>query len=147
MTISAVFLNAWTASRSAASGEPSACGADDGPSSSSCSALAAAMIGRSCLAARSMVVEGGWTSATVGTVVSTPDKQARYITRHGQLLDGISARGLVQLVFADLDLSAFPPPLPANLPLFTSIGLTDSRFTAKPALAAWDALFARRRVA
>ena len=94
-----------------------------------------------------MVVEGGWTSATVGTVVSTPDKQARYITRHGQLLDGISARGLVQLVFADLDLSAFPPPLPANLPLFTSIGLTDSRFTAKPALAAWDALFARRRVA
>ena len=37
--------------------------------------------------------------------------------------------------------------LPANLPLFASIGLADSRFAAKPALAAWDALFARRWVA
>ncbi len=93
-----------------------------------------------------MVVEGGWTSATAGTITSTPDKQARYITRHAQLLDGIAARGYVQLMYADLDLSTYPQPQPANLPLFASIGLTDSNFGAKPALAAWDAIHARRRV-
>lgn len=94
-----------------------------------------------------MVVEGGWTSATAGTITSTPQEQARYVTRHAQLLDGIAARGVVQLLFADLDLATFPPPIPANLPLFVSIGLTDSNFGAKPALAAWDALYARRLVA
>lgn len=91
-----------------------------------------------------MVTEGGWTSAAVGSVQSTPEKQARYITAHARLLDSISARGLIQLLFADLDLSSWPPPLPANLPLFTSIGLTDSDFHAKPALTAWEALFARK---
>jgi len=91
-----------------------------------------------------MVVEGGWTSASVGSVSSSRDKQARYITRHAQLLDSIGARGLIQLVFADPDLATFPQPRPANLPLFTSIGLTDSDFIAKPALANWDVLFARR---
>ena len=94
-----------------------------------------------------MVVEGGWTSATAGSVTSTPATQARYITRHAQLLDSIDARGVVQLLFADLDLATFPPPIPANLPLFINIGLTDSDFGAKPALAAWDALFARARIA
>jgi hypothetical protein len=93
-----------------------------------------------------MVVEGGWTSASAGTITSTPDKQARYIIRHAQLLDSVNARGLVQLVYADLDLSTFPPPIPANLPLFINIGLTDSNFVAKPAQAAWDGLFVRTRV-
>jgi hypothetical protein len=54
---------------------------------------------------------------------------------------------VVQLLFADLDLATFPTPIPANLPLFVNIGLTDSDFGAKPALAAWDALFARAKVA
>jgi hypothetical protein len=90
-----------------------------------------------------MVTEGGWTSASVGGVQSSPDLQARYVARHAQLLDSIKARALLQLVFADIDLSSFPPPVPANLPLFVDIGLTDSNFAAKPALAAWDALFAR----
>jgi hypothetical protein len=94
-----------------------------------------------------MVVEGGWTSATAGTVVSTPQEQARYVARHAQLLDGIGARGVLQLLYADLDLASLPPPIPANLPLFVNIGLTDSNFGAKPALAAWDALFARRLAA
>jgi len=93
-----------------------------------------------------MVVEGGWTSATAGTITSTPEKQARYITRHAQLLDSVNARGLVQLLYADLDLTTYPAPIPANLPLFASIGITDSNFGAKPAQAAWDALFARTRV-
>jgi hypothetical protein len=91
-----------------------------------------------------MIVEGGWTSASVGTIVSSADIQARYITRHAQLLDSVHASAVIQLQFADLDLSAFPQPQPANLPLFVNIGLTDTDFNAKPALAAWDALHARR---
>ena len=91
-----------------------------------------------------MVVEGGWTSASVGSVASNPDLQARYITRHADLLDSVHAIAVIQLLFADIDLSSYPPPIPANLPLFVSIGLTDSDFVGKPALAAWDALHARR---
>jgi hypothetical protein len=90
-----------------------------------------------------MVVEGGWTSANVGSVVSTPAIQARYIARHAGLLDSVQAQGLIQLLFADVDLSAVPPPVPVNLPLFTQIGLCRSDFSAKPALAAWDALYRR----
>ncbi len=91
-----------------------------------------------------MVVEGGWTSAAAGSVQSSPARQARYITRHAQLLDAVDARGLIQLLFADIDLGSLPPPIPPNLPLFVNIGLTDSDFNAKPALAAWDALHARQ---
>ncbi len=90
-----------------------------------------------------MVVEGGWTSASAGTIASSPEAQARYLGRHAQLLDGIQARGVIQLLFADLDLSTFPQPQPANLPLFVNLGLTDSNFAAKPALAIWDAQHAR----
>lgn|SRR6185436_562284 len=90
-----------------------------------------------------MVVEGGWTSASAGSIQSSPALQARYITRHAQLLDAVGARGLIQLLFADIDLASLPPPIPPNLPLFVNIGITDSDFNAKPALAAWDALHAR----
>jgi len=93
-----------------------------------------------------IVVEGGWASASVGAVSSSPDEQARYIERQGRLLDSIDARGVIQTLFADLDVASLPPPVPANLPLFASLGLTDSEFVAKPALAAWDALFARRLI-
>jgi hypothetical protein len=93
-----------------------------------------------------MVTEGGWLSGSAGTITSSLDKQARYFARHAQLLDAIDARALLQLNFADPDLSTFPQPIPANLPLFATIGLTDSDLNAKPALAAWDALYARRLV-
>lgn len=93
-----------------------------------------------------MVVEGGWTSASVGSVSSSPDLQARYIDRHAALLDSVAAVACCQLQFADLDLATFPQPQPANLPLFASLGLTDSQFAPKPALARWDALHARPRV-
>ena len=73
--------------------------------------------------------------------------QARYVTRHADLLDRVNATALLQLQFADIDIASLPPPVPANLPLFTSIGLADSDFAPKPALAAWDALFARRLAA
>jgi len=93
-----------------------------------------------------MVLEGGWASAGAGAISSTPDKQARYIARHADLLDAAGATAYIQLQFADIDIASLPPPVPANLPLFASIGLADSDFVAKPALAAWDALFARRFV-
>ena len=96
-----------------------------------------------------MVVEGGWPSAGASangqTFDSSPALQARYISRHAALLDSVAALGWLQLEFADIDVAALPPPLPANLPLFVTLGLVDSQFTAKPALAQWDALFARPR--
>ncbi len=102
------------------------------------------------LAGRSLpawVVEGGWASAGAGTIASSPERQAAYVARHAELLDRVGARAWLQLQFADIDLATWPPPLPANLPLFASIGLADAGFTPKPGLAAWDALFARRLVA
>jgi hypothetical protein len=92
---------------------------------------------------RAMVVEGGWTSASVDSYVSSPEIQARYITRQAQLLDSIAAVGVAQSLYADPVLSALPQPLPTNLALFAHLGLTDSNFNGKPALASWDALFAR----
>ncbi len=96
-----------------------------------------------------MVVEGGWPSAGASangqTFQSSTALQARYITRHAALLDSIGALGWLQLEFADIDVAALPPPLPPNLPLFVTLGLVDSQYGAKPALAQWDALFARPR--
>lgn len=96
------------------------------------------------------VAEGGWPSqgATANGVVFTSDaaRQAAYIARHAQLLDSIDAIAYLQIPFADFDLTQFPTPQPANLPLFATLGLTDDQFVAKPALAEWDKLFARRRL-
>lgn len=93
-----------------------------------------------------IVTEGGWVSKSYGPIKSNPQQQARYITRHADLLDSVAAIGWFQLQFAELDLKSFPGPLPDILPLFTSIALTDSNFRAKPALAQWDAQFGRRWV-
>jgi hypothetical protein len=92
-----------------------------------------------------MVVEGGWPSASArGVFSSSPEMQARYIARQSQLLDEANAIGVFQLSFTDLDLSSFPKPVPAILPLFATLGLVDSNLKPKPALAAWDRIFARR---
>lgn len=93
-----------------------------------------------------MVVEGGWTSASVGGVNSSEAQQARYVQMLGQLMQTVPSVAWIQLLYADLDLSAWPEPIPANLPLFTRIGLVDTNFQPKPALAEWDALHARRYV-
>jgi len=91
-----------------------------------------------------LVVEGGWPSVSVGSVVSSPAEQARYIDRQEQLLDSAKAKGVFQLTFYDLDLSASPPPPPGSvLPLFTHLGLADSAMHAKPALAPWDGVLRR----
>lgn len=93
-----------------------------------------------------LVTEGGWTSRSVGGVVSSPARQAAWISRESELLEAVPAVGLFQLTFTDLALSAFPPvPDSANLPLFASLGLVDSALTPKPALQSWDSIFALPR--
>jgi hypothetical protein len=93
-----------------------------------------------------LVVEGGWASTSVGPVVSSPAKQARWIRREATLLDQARAVGWYQLAFTDLALSQFPPQPPGSiLPLFATLGLVDSALTPKPALAPWDSVYARRR--
>ncbi len=90
-----------------------------------------------------LVVEGGWASVSIDTVVSSPAEQARYIARQALLLDSAHAAGVFQLTFYDLDLSNNPQPPGSILPLFTHLGLADSAMNAKPALAAWDDAFRR----
>jgi hypothetical protein len=91
-----------------------------------------------------LVVEGGWSSISLGTFVSSPAVQARYLDRQAQLLDSARAIGLFQLTFADLDLSGVTLPPGSILPLFAHLGVVDSALGAKPALATWDSLLARR---
>lgn len=91
----------------------------------------------------SLVVEGGWTSISLGPIGSSPALQARYLDRQAHLLDSARAIGLFQLTFADLDLSAITLPPGSILPLFAHLGVVDSALGAKPALAAWDRLLHR----
>src|SRR5262245_50404716 len=57
-----------------------------------------------------MVIEGGWTSENVGGILSSRDKQRRYIARHMQILDQAKAIGVFQITFTDIDLAAWPVP-------------------------------------
>jgi hypothetical protein len=82
---------------------------------------------------------------SVSTVVSTPEKQARYLRRQSSLLDNANALYLFQLTFTDLDISSFPPPIPSNLSFFAYLGLVDTDLGPKVALTVWDSLFALRR--
>jgi len=92
-----------------------------------------------------MVTEGGWTSVTLDSIVSSPDKQRRYILRQMEILDQARATAVFQLTFTDLDLVAHPPPPGSILPLFAHLGLVDINLNPKAALAAWDAAFFRQR--
>jgi hypothetical protein len=88
-----------------------------------------------------LVVEGGWPSITVGSVVSSAAEQARFIRRQVELLQGTDARGLFQITFYDIDLTGFPPQPPGSpIGLFTHLGLADSAMNPKPALAVWDSV-------
>jgi hypothetical protein len=91
-----------------------------------------------------MVVEGGWTSAAVGSIQSSTATQARYVRRHEKLLDSAKAIAVFQLNFSDIDISTYPPQPPgSSLALFTSIGFVDATLKPKPALATHDSIFAR----
>jgi hypothetical protein len=89
-----------------------------------------------------MVIEGGWTSQSLGAITSTPDKQRRYIARQIQVLDRAQAIGVFQITFTDLDLAAWPPPSSGLVP-FAYLGLVDINLAAKPALSEWDRAFRR----
>jgi hypothetical protein len=89
-----------------------------------------------------MVIEGGWTSQSLGAITSSPDKQRRYIARQIQLLDKAQAIGVFQITFTDLDLAAWPQPSGGLAP-FAYLGLVDINLAAKPALSAWDAALRR----
>jgi hypothetical protein len=86
-----------------------------------------------------MVIEGGWTSESVGGVTSSPDVQRRYVARHARLLDEARAVAWFPILFADLDLTAIPLPPGSILPLFAHLGVVDEHLAPKPALSAWDA--------
>jgi hypothetical protein len=90
-----------------------------------------------------LVTEGGWTSADIGSVHSSPALQAGWIRRASQLLNTAHAAAWFQLDITDLDLAAFglDPNDPQVAP-FAKIGLVDTSFVAKPALVAWDSVFA-----
>jgi hypothetical protein len=90
-----------------------------------------------------MVTEGGWSSASLDTLVSSEGEQRRYIERQAMLLDTASATAVFQLTFTDLDLVAHPPPPGSILPLFAHCGLVDVDLHPKAALAAWDSVFAQ----
>ena len=93
-----------------------------------------------------VVTEGGWTSATVGSIISSPERQARWIQRLAQLADALAPRYVFQLQFTDLDLVAFNRPNDPQLLPFARLGLVDMTLTPKPALAVWESVFARARV-
>jgi|SRR5437867_139821 len=91
-----------------------------------------------------LVVEGGWTSGSVGSVQSSALKQARYLRRQERLLDAAKAVAVFQLTYADLDLSNYPPQPPGSiLPLFAQLGVVDPQLRAKSALATYDSVLAR----
>ena len=89
-----------------------------------------------------MVIEGGWSSESVVSP-SSPDMQRRYIVREAELLDQAKAIGWFQITFTDIDTASISLPPGSIIPLFAHLGLVDINLTPKPALQAWDAIFAR----
>jgi len=92
-----------------------------------------------------MVTEGGWTSTTIDTIVSSPEEQRRYIAWQARLLDAASAIAVFQLTFTDIDLSTYPQQYQGPLLPFASLGLVDVNLAPKPSLGAWDSLYALPR--
>jgi hypothetical protein len=92
-----------------------------------------------------LLVEGGWSSSSGTGFNSNPNLQGRYIQRMAEQADQAKLLGVFQLQFADLDGKAFFPDgnIPSNLEPFLHLGLVTSDLDPKPALAAWDQLFAR----
>ena len=93
-----------------------------------------------------MVVEGGW--PTAGSLYGRKTSvalQTRYLRKHATLLDSVSARGVAQLLLADLDLAMWSADAAQGLATFSSLGLMGSRYQAKTSLKVWDNLYARRR--
>ena len=86
-----------------------------------------------------LVTEGGWSSATTPSFQGTPERQARWIRRQGELCERLRPRYLFQLTFTDLSTRFFGSE--TRLLPFLRLGLVDTALVAKPALAAWDSLY------
>ena len=91
-----------------------------------------------------LISEGGWSSANIGAIHSSPALQAKWIARAATLAEKAHAVAWFQLDFTDIDLAAFglDPNDPQVAP-FAFIGLVDKTLAPKPALATWDSIFAR----
>jgi hypothetical protein len=59
------------------------------------------------------------------------------------LLASVNAIAWFQLTYTDIELHSLSPSLAAGLLPFSRLGVVDTLLAAKPALAAWDAQFAR----
>jgi len=90
-----------------------------------------------------LIVEGGWSSASVSGATSSPALQAQWIKREMDLADKAGLVAVTQISFTDLDMSSYPVPAGSILSLFAYLGLVDVDFHPKPALAEWDRAFAR----
>jgi hypothetical protein len=90
-----------------------------------------------------LVIEGGWSSVTVSPVATTPEMQRRYVARHAAILDQAGAIGWFQITFTDVDLADPGWPAGFNIGPFAHLGLVTIDLNPKPALATWDAVFAR----
>jgi hypothetical protein len=91
-----------------------------------------------------IVAEGGWTSASVGSVQSNPGTQAKYVRRLEKLADAAKAVAVFQLNYTDIDVAAYGAAITnPTVTLFASIGFADVNLGAKPALSMWDSVFAR----
>jgi hypothetical protein len=91
-----------------------------------------------------MVVEGGWTSVSIGGGVSDEATQARYLRRQERMLDSARAVATFQLTFTDLDVTSLGLGDAAALAPFAHLGLVDTELRPKRALATYDSVFARR---
>ena len=85
------------------------------------------------------LIEGGWPSTSA--LGSSPEEQRRYIERQARLLDTAGALAWFQITFTDLDVATLGP----GIAPFATLGLVDVALQPKPALQAWDAVFARPR--
>ena len=83
------------------------------------------------------VSESGWSSAAAYGGMGA---QAAYFRRQGQLLAGVKASAFFQLTYTDIELSGFGAVDSAGLAAFAFIGVVDTSFNPKPALAVWDSL-------
>ena len=88
------------------------------------------------------VSEGGWTSMNLPaySIQSSPAQQQAYIRRQAQMLSQVKGTALFQLTFTDLSLSAWPGNDASELSPFAFLGMVDTNFAPKPALATWDSL-------
>ncbi|MDB4911299.1 MAG: hypothetical protein JWO39_2122, partial [Gemmatimonadetes bacterium] len=90
-----------------------------------------------------LITEGGWSSANIGTIHSSPALQAAWIRRASEIAENARALAWFQLSFTDINLPAvgLPADDPQLVP-FVTIGLVDTALVPKPALTEWDSVFA-----